>query len=353
MLVPIPLRVVKPQRLGAKQPEQVPGGATSASLDRQNSRSAAGVLMRGPEIGALRIWSAPKWGQIMTETKWLARRSSKGAVIATAVMALGLCVSGAAQASVIYLQDFSTNTNGWTPSSNISLAGPSGSSDGQYAVVTNTDDAYQSGYGSGGYTYFGGESATYVGPFTQSVDIYVDTGWDAPSNASVAAFWLDISPASATTGSNYAAENSFNFYVPGTGGVNISATGSGNADWTITQSGWYTFAMTFSKGASATDPVNIDLNVSTQAGTSLGTVHRVANDALGFNPDSSNLGTGGYAWLTTWQNGFAGDQLKIDNLRSAIRAVPAPLTLPGSGLVLLGLSWLGLAIYRRRQGVAT
>lgn len=270
-------------------------------------------------------------------------------IFSALAIALGLAVSGVAQATPISNQNFSSNTNGWNTegSSSITLAAQSGSSEGQYAVVTNARDDYQPSYGDGGYTYFNGPSSSYTGPFTQSVDIYIDTSWAAPTAPGTAAFWLDMSPHTTGAGSDFAAENSFNFYVPGNGTISIGATGGPTA-WSISTSGWYTFAMTFSKGASPTDPVQIALNVLNQSGTSLGTVNRLANNNLGYDPSSSLLGGVGYAWLTVWQNGFAGDQLSIDNLQ--LDAVPAPLSTPWSGLALLGLGGLAIVLLRRRVG---
>lgn len=284
----------------------------------------------------------------MANVQGAARSGARVAIVSALVIALGLGVSGIAQATPISNQNFSSNTNGWNTegSSTITLAAQSGSSDGGYAVVTNADNDYQPGYGDGGYTYFNGPSNTYTGPFTQSLDIYIDTGWAAPTNASVPAFWLDMSPSLASSGSDYAAENSFNFYVPGNGSINIGASGGPTA-WTISTSGWYTFAMTFSKGASPSDPVQIALDVLTQSGTSLGTVNRLASNSLGYDPSSSLLGGVGYAWLAVWQNGFAGDQLSIDNLQ--LTAVPAPLSTPWSGLALLGLGGVALVILQRRR----
>jgi len=267
----------------------------------------------------------------------IAVQAAAGAIFAVGCM-------GAANATT-YSQGFETACGDcdWTLYTPGALtpqqAAPPGPSSGSYyADITNTHDAYQAGYGSGGYTYYGGRSA-YVGDTTQSLDIYIDPTWAAGSG-----FWLDMSPANQTgTASNYAAESNFRFSADGSQ-VDVNAHGTGTMA-SITTAGWYTFQMMFSKGALLTDPIITALSIFDHSGTQVGSTVFTPADMVTYGNDyqSQYLGSGGYAWLTVWRNGFADDLLHIDNANQTIGATPLPAALPlfGSGLGVVGgiLGW--------------
>ena len=206
---------------------------------------------------------------------------------------------------------------------------PAPASGSNFAVVTNTPDTYAAGYGAGGYTFFGGPQKTYTGPFGQSMAIYINTDWLAPANPSVPAFWLDMTP-NHNDPSNFGAEHNFRFYVDGSGTIKVTADGGDpgtQAIAAISQSGWYTFEMTYRKGATATDPVLTDLNVYNSADALVGSKTDVPATSPGGPFLSSDLTGHGYAWLTVWQDGFANNQLAIDNMNTEVFPISASATI--------------------------
>jgi hypothetical protein len=231
-----------------------------------------------------------------------------------------------------YLNGFETtsSTNDWhraTVTRTTSGSGllPGAPASGSYfAVVANTPNGYQPGYGDGGYTYFGGAQKTYTGPFQQSVSIYINTDWAAPTNPSVPAFWLDETPYHQDP-NNFGAEHNFRFWVDGSGTIKVTADGDSesNAFATITSSGWYTFQMVYYKAANPSDPALTDLNVYDPSNTVVGSKTGLHATAPGGPLASSDLLGHGYAWLTVWQNGFANDQLAIDKLNTSVLPVSA------------------------------
>jgi hypothetical protein len=226
--------------------------------------------------------------------------------------------------------DYATGTSGagitlTTSGSGLLPSAPaSGSS---FAVVQNTPDSYLPGYGGGGYTHFGGAQNTYTGPFQQSVSIYINTDWAAPTNPSVPAFWLDETPYHQDP-SNYGAEHNFRFWVDGLGAIKVTADNAGesSAFATITSSGWYTFQMVYYKADNPSDPALTDLSVFDETNTLIGSKTGLQATSPGGPLASSDLMGHGYAWLTAWQNGFANNQLAIDNLNTSVLPISASAT---------------------------
>lgn len=213
------------------------------------------------------------------------------------------------------------------------------SSGSYYAVLHNSPDGYSAGYGDSTFTYFGGTSYGGSGPFTETTDYYIDAqNWAAPTNPAVPAFWIDSSPAGTDHFSDYADEVNFQVSVPTAGTVDIAALGS-NPVATITQSGWYTFSMSFDPGADGF--VHNTLSVLDH-GTVLGSY--VYTSAM---PNADLTGSRYGDWTTVWQNGFAGNELAIDNVD--ITAAPLP-SAAWTGLALLGglVAWIVV----RRRGTA-
>ena len=225
---------------------------------------------------------------------------------------------------------------GYTPSS--------GSS---YAVIQNTPNAYSAGLGDSTYTYYG-SAPTYAptsyggsGPFTETIDYYVDTATWLPVNGQTAGFLIDSSPAGPTGHSDYADEVNFHISVSQPGQIKISALNSGTLA-TITQSGWYTFSMSFNPGADGF--IHNTLEVLNHSGGVVGSTFAYTSTM----PNADLTGTRYGDWTTEWTNGFAGDQLAIDN--ADVTAAPLPAT-AWMGMALLG-GVGAFAIIRRRIAAA-
>lgn len=115
---------------------------------------------------------------------------------------------------------------------------------------------------------------------------------------------------------------------------------------TLTTSGWYTFEATFAQGLLPTDPIEVSLAIYDSAHSLISTVMTPVKTSLA-EYQSQFLGTGGYAWITTWQNGFANDVLAIDNAQSFVASstvVPEP-----TSMALFGCGAIGLLGFRRRR----
>lgn len=319
--------------------------------------------------------------------------SSKGQIAIAVAMAAACTVLGAhsreVRASIPYFQGFETNTSGWFTQATSSIGAASitryksgdpsspvgainAASGSYYAVIKNAENTYSNNFsGNGGYSAFGYPAApapsdeVYPGAFTQSVSLYVAPSvWAPPSNTSVSAFWIDMAPAASAAAGSYAgqplfggagyatgsnggtAENDFAFNVPTKGTVQINGLDSAQHPiTTITQDGWYTFAITYSKGTDGY--VQEALDVYDNSGKLLsGETPQLfdltpANTGTTLGVPNAYLGGPDYIWFTVWQNGFANDSLAIDN----VTATPEP-----ASLALLGVAGVGtLLVLRRRK----
>src|SRR5271168_1703877 len=110
---------------------------------------------------------------------------SKNALCVLSALMLGLLSIGQAHAqSVIYANgnpgDWTDNaTNDPATVTTVATGGPGGVG---YTQINNVDDEYLPGYGSGPYSLFGtGITTAPSQSFYQSVDVYIDTAWDAPT----------------------------------------------------------------------------------------------------------------------------------------------------------------------------
>ncbi len=248
-------------------------------------------------------------------------------------------------------QGFETNTGDWTfydggaqsgrvPSGGGTLGVPSAS--GSYhAELFNVHDAYMPGYGSAGYSFFGGRDPVYQGSFYQAVDVYIN-----PASSGLG-LWIDMSPADIDGTSLYAAES--NFRLTGNGSaVSVQAINGSNLA-SLTSAGWYSFETVWSKGANPTDLINMDLNLYDSTHTLLGSESFLATFPEGSHPGQSQyLGNNSYVWFTVWQNGYANDVVAIDNVRTGL--MPSPIPAPGA-LLLCAVGTSVVGFLRRRRAV--
>ena len=247
-----------------------------------------------------------------------------GELKATVTDARGLTATGTVTLDVEQpgLQAFEVDTAGWTATQGITrVASGSGtlgvpaSAGGYYAEVQNKLDAYQAGYGDAGFSYFGGKGTEYKGDFYQAIDVYVDAKWAPAANPGVDGFWIDMTPYHADP-DNYGAEHNFRLRATGNQ-VDVRIDAQTNPIASITESGWYTFLMTFQKGVVADEPVVTQMVILNAQHATVGSA-AVAATSPGGPFKSKDLLGNGYVWITVWQNGFAGDTLAIDNLKTAL-----------------------------------
>jgi len=286
-------------------------------------------------------------------------------VAAIAVSSL-LATAGLARADVLFYQGFETNTSGWIAESggdangaiartasgggSLGLTAATGS---YYGEVHNGTNAYQPGYGTGGFSFLNGDGTTptpYPGSsFSQSISVYINTTTPAAPVAGVPAFWIDMSPsliAPDGVGCDPAAcSDEHNFQLSYTGSAVTVGVDGGPSVLTINSSGWYTFETTYQKGPTSSSLVENNLDIFDSTGTLLSSTPALGNSD-GSTLESSNLAGPGYIWLPVWQDGFSNDLLGIDNVR-ADADVPEPSALGIFIAALLCTGWLGL---RSRRG---
>ena len=235
------------------------------------------------------------------------------------------------------------------PLTTFATGGPNGNG---YTVIQNQPGAYGYGYGSGGYSYFGAPGPNYSypvsSPFSQSIDIYINTAWAAGPTPSQDGFWIDMSPNTSDPNlytDNQYGEHNFRITSTGTGQVNVGIDGNGTLA-TITQSGWYEFQMIYTIGGTPTSLVDTTMNIIADASSSLLATTTVNNDSVSGALQTQYLDGSGYVWLPVWAPGFAGDTLDIANVDVAeVASTPdASWTLP-----LLGLGFFTLVVFGFRQ----
>lgn len=248
------------------------------------------------------------------------------AILLGILAAMGCGGSSSSPPKHVFVQGFEADTSGWTApeeGGGITRVASDGgtlllpaSKGGYYAELQNDPDGYTGavGYGDAGYSFFGGKGTEYKGDFYQAIDVYVDVEW-TPATGGVPGFWIDMTPNHADT-ENYGAEHNFQLTATGSQ-VDVRADGQTDPFASITDSGWYTFLMTFEKDTTDDAPVITDMVVLDAENAVVGQTTVLATSPGGpFN--SQDLLGNGYVWITVWQNDFADDLLAIDNLETGL-----------------------------------
>lgn len=229
----------------------------------------------------------------------------------------------------------------------VNTGGPSGSG---YTIINNLDPSQDAGaYNFYGYTSYNTGGASQV---SQSIAVYLDPTLASQQSG---AFWIDMVPDATINTSAYntpqlwGAEN--NFRINGTGsGITIKANGSSTSFADLTVAAWYNFQITWSQGATATDPVLATLSVYNLNTSSLvGSTTHINSGDLTADNQSQNLGGVGYVWLTEWADGFAGNSLNVADLNAS--AVPEANTIIAGVLLLLPFGVSGFRVLRKRRAV--
>ncbi len=241
-----------------------------------------------------------------------------------------------AQPVIPYFQGFEIDKSGWFENPNTLTRVTSGT-----GGITSSAGSYHAtiaGSGAGGaFTRFGGYSDTWpTGGFVTSLDIYLDTSWLDGTG-------FDYSVAANGTDGNH--QRDFIFHV-GKVGSDLIVNGSNNSDffansfklnnenggfnYTVGQSGWYTFQHVFYNNSGV---LAVDLNLLNSSGTQLWSVTRSGSADL----IPSVVGGNRYGWFTfvDTQGGVA-----IDNTSLVVIPEPSTFILFGCGLLGAGIvSW--------------
>jgi hypothetical protein len=251
----------------------------------------------------------------------LEKTQMKKLITICAVVVMILVVSGAAQATTT-VQGFESDTGDWagTITRVNSPLTPAGGS--WYAIVQEN-----------AYTYFDhAASPVWTGPYTQSIDVYIDTAagavgdkwnFDMGINRASDGTWLDDTG----IGAGKAADG---WYVNYTG--NAGEYGGGGTK--IDTSGWYTIGAVWTAGSSF---LTRHVFVEPLNGAEIYSFDNTKNyQGLGFDP-AHQPGGPSYGWFSqlTMSGGLA-----VDN--ATLTVVPEPAT-----MCLLGLG--ALSLIRRKK----
>jgi len=240
-------------------------------------------------------------------------------------------------AAVVFTQGFETSTSGWFDGSGYGTItqAPSGtggitaSSGSYYGLVTGTD--------SGPYTKFDGYKSVWTGPFSASVDIYLDTSWES-------GFGFDYSVAASRANGSHLRDYIFHV-AKDTSTGDLSIGGSNNSNfstredleninhYTAENSGWYTFEHSFYESSGS---LYVDLNLYANGSLLWTETRNAVTDLV-----PSVVGGNRYGWFT-----FVGSASSI-----AIDNVQLTATTPEPGtMLLMGIGAAGVVFIRRRKG---
>lgn len=203
---------------------------------------------------------------------------------------------------------------------------------------------------TGAYDHFGASNAVFGNGFTAGTDVYIDL---SDSMIAAGTYGFDYSIGIDNNTGSHAQDNIFHVGAisDGGGGFDLKVNGSHNSSFelsagsintgavgaspsTFTESGWYTFQVTFTESATP-DSVDILFEVLDDQGSTFFSASKLSNPA---QYTLSNVGGDRYGWFTYVEttNGLPVDA-------TFVQAVPEP-----TSIVLLGLG--GLIAMRRRRG---
>jgi hypothetical protein len=250
-----------------------------------------------------------------------------------------------------YTESFEDASIGWLSYNSDVTATPTGTNginatDGSfYGLIGPGSSAAQ----TGAFDTFGANNAIFGPGFTAGTDIYIDL-----SDADIAAgsYGFDFTVAINNNLGDHAQDNIFHVGAidDGNGGYELAVNASHNSDAELnpfkvnnspfgtspevfTQSGWYTFQVTFTPSATP-DTVDVLFEVVDDGG---GTFFSATTQSSPAQYSLSTAGGDRYGWLTFVETD---NGLPVDS--TFVTAVPEP-----TSLALLALG--GLAVLRRRR----
>jgi len=207
---------------------------------------------------------------------------NKGLMIAVVGMA-SLCVLGTAQATILHQQDFEGGTTAdWNSYKSTLTIGTDSTSGNKYLVLTDPTTIPE-GYHSGAYSWLGGARSNLGVNWSSSADVFIDLN---DSRIATGKYGFDLTQAMYDTGGSHEQDNIFHVGAAdpeGDGTYSVYLNASHNTDFetnayklthtspaysdgltpgVFTESGWYTFGVSFAESTDPGHPNHIDVQFS-------------------------------------------------------------------------------------------